>query len=235
MLKSRDFLRMSYRATFLLTLWNDRTLQGPGFAWTIESKRCTAGRAAGYAAGFNTTPAMAPCVIGAVARMEDDGEPPENISMVKDSGSTSLAAVGDQLFWGSLRPSAALAGLVALQLGPIVSAALLLLAQGLPQLAFRILGLARGLKLGKLAIPVCIVSARRVFALSSVAGAVLAGMFAGAVVRGAAGVYGSAGAFVLVVSVPLFCWLISAGRTSPSRICLTILALSGVLSLLMGS
>jgi PTS system mannose-specific IID component len=234
-LQSRDFLRMSYRALFLLTLWNDRTLQGPGFAWTIDAEAGEADRAAGHVTGFNTTPAMAPCVIGAVARLEADGEPPERISTVKDSGAASLAAIGDQLFWGSIRPSAALAGLAAWQLGPFVSAAALLLVQGLPLVAFRLLGLARGLSRGKVAIQECISSARRVFRATRFAGAVLAGLFAGAALGGAERSYGVAGALVLAAAVPVLGWLVSSRGASPSSICLTMLALSGMLSLIFGS
>lgn len=230
-----EYLRMSYRAMFLLTLWNDRTLQGPGFAWTIDAGAGKGSRVARDAAGFNTTPAMAPCVIGAVARMEADGESALDISRVKESGAASLAAIGDQLFWGSIRPSAALAGLVAWQLGPLVSAVTLLIVQGLPQLAFRFLGLARGLGRGKTAIPEFIGTARRTFRAVGPAGSALAGLFAGAVLSSARGTYGFEGAVVIVAGTICFGWLTSSRLASPSAICLTMLALSGILSLLMGS
>jgi len=232
--QSWDVLRMSYRALFLLSLWNDRTLQGPGFAWTIYAGRGGEERAARHAAGFNTTPAMAPCVIGAVARMESDGESPEAISRVRDSGASSLAAIGDQLFWGSIRPSAALAGVVTLPLGPVFSVAILLLVQGVPQFAFRVLGLVRGLSRGKTAIPEFIRIARRAFGVTRFAGAALAGLFAGAVLAGADRSYGTPGLLVALAAVPVLGWLVSFRGASPAAICITMLAVSGMLSLLLG-
>jgi mannose/fructose/N-acetylgalactosamine-specific phosphotransferase system component IID len=229
------YLGMSYRAMFLLTLWNDRTLQGPGFAWTVNAGVGEVNRVSRDAAGFNTTPAMAPCVIGAVVRMESDGASPEDVTRVKDSGAASLAAVGDQLFWGLIRPSAALAGLVAWQLGPLVSAAALLAVQGLPQLAFRLLGLARGLGRGKSAIPEFIGAARRAFRVASPVGSALAGLFAGAVLSSARGTHGPEGAIVVMAATAGFVWLMSSRLASPSAICLATLALSGILSLLVGS
>lgn len=232
--QARDFLRMSFRALFLLSLWNNRTLQGPGFVWALCSKDDAAGPGARDAAGFNTTPAMAPCVIGAVARMQAEGEAQETVSRVRDSGAASLAAIGDRLFGGTIRPSASLAGLVALPLGPFTSVVLLLLSQGLPQVAFRLWGLARGLARGKTAIPDCIGMARRVLAVAGPAGAVLAGLFAGAVIEGAKGSYGLSGVLMALSAVPVFGWLVYFRGASPSTLCLTMLALSGLLSIVLG-
>lgn len=234
--KSKVLFGMSLRALFLLNLWNDRTLQGPGFAWTLKSVRPSGGAdlMSRHAEGFNTTPAMAPCVIGAVARMEADEAPSADVARVRNSGAASLAAIGDPLFWGAIRPTAVLAGLAAWSLGPVVAVILLVAAQGLPQLIFRLLGIVRGFTHGRAAIPELIGIARRTLLVWRFAGAVLAGLFAGAVLGWSHDAYGTAGGLIAIVAVPLFGWLISSRGSSPSLICVTMLALSGVLSLILG-
>lgn len=230
-------LQMSTRALFLLNLWNDRTLQGAGFAWTLDVVRPSADRCrlAEDATGFNTTPALAPCLMGALARMEMDGAPPGDISRVRDSGAASLAAVGDQLFWGSVRPSSALVGLLMIPLGPLVAALCLAAAQSVPQVLFRALGMARGLEKGRGAIPECVGVARRALSYWRVAGSVLAGALGGAVLAGLKGGYGATGVVAALVAVLVMGWLISSVGARPSRICIALLVSSAILSRFTGS
>jgi mannose/fructose/N-acetylgalactosamine-specific phosphotransferase system component IID len=230
-------LGMSARALFLLNLWNDRTLQGAGFAWTMDLVRGPGDtrRLAGDATGFNTTPAMAPCVIGAMARMEIEGATPGDLHRVRDSGASSVSAVGDQLFWGSVRPSSALAGLLMIPLGPWVAAVGLVAAQALPQVVFRAIGMVKGFAKGKGAIQECIEAARRALGYWRVAGSVLVGALGGAVLAGMNRDYGAYGAAAAPVAVVVMGWLMSSMGVRPSRICIALLASSGILSRIVGS
>lgn len=230
-------LRMSTRALFLLNLWNDRTLQGAGYAWTLDVVRPSSdrNRLAGDATGFNTTPALAPCLLGALAKMEMDGASPRDISIVRDSGAASLAAVGDQLFWGSVRPSSALLGLLMIPLGPLVAALSLVAAQSVPQALFRTLGMVRGLEKGRGAIPECVGAARRALSYWRVAGSALAGALGGAVLVGLNRGYGATGAMAALAAVLVMGWLISSVGVRPSRICIALLVSSAILSRFAGS
>jgi mannose/fructose/N-acetylgalactosamine-specific phosphotransferase system component IID len=226
-------LALTLKSTLLPNLWNERTLQGPGFAWALGALEIPGGPrlVARHMAAFNTTPSMAPCVIGAVGRMESDGAPAEEIERVRDSGGASVAAIGDQLFSGSVRPGSALAGLIALPLGPMWAAVCLLLAQDLSQAAFRLLGAREGLRMGKAGIPRCVEWARRALRAWRLIGAVLVGVLFGAVVVGLARGQGAGGGLIALAAVPVMSWLIDSAGARPVWICLVLLASSGILSL----
>jgi mannose/fructose/N-acetylgalactosamine-specific phosphotransferase system component IID len=231
-----DLFTLILRSLFLPNLWNERTLQGPGFAWALGALRISggAGLMAKHMATFNATPSMAPCVIGAVGRMESGGAPEQEVARVKDSGGASIAAIGDQLFPGSVRPGSAMAGLVALPLGPLVAVLCVLAAQDVSHGAFRVLGARLGLRLGKAAIPRCIESARRALRAWRLVGAVLVGVLFGSIIVGLARSQGVGGGLIALAAVPLMSWLISSAGARPVWICLVLLASSGILSLVAG-
>ena len=233
----KTLMGMSLRAVFLQGLWNDSTLQGPGFAWALGAlnPRKAHEIMARHMASFNTTPALAPWLVGAVARLERDEAPPSEVTAVRDSGGAAVAAVGDRLFLGSIGPSAALAALAALQLGPLAAASFLVGMQIVPQAVFRLLGIRKGFDKGKGAISECIAAARRALAIWSFVGPVLLGAFAGAVLVGLHRGYGTGGALVALGAVPAMAWLISSTRARPAAVCVVLLVSSGILSLILGS
>lgn len=57
---------------------------------------------------FNTNPNAAPLVVGGVLRIEDEGDAgaPASVSRFKQAAASALAAVGDVLFVGALKPLA---------------------------------------------------------------------------------------------------------------------------------
>ncbi len=174
---------------------------------------------------------MAPCIIGAVARMEIEGGAPAQVAKVKDYGAACAAAVGDRLFWGSIRPSAALAGLLAATAGPLAALVSLVAVQGLPQAYFRLSGAFKGLALGSRAVRECIEQAGRALRVSRLVGSALAGAFAGSVLGGLRGDFGTEGVWVFLAAVPVMGWLISWVGVRPSWLCVALLLSAGTLSL----
>jgi mannose/fructose/N-acetylgalactosamine-specific phosphotransferase system component IID len=123
LLPARTLLAMSARLLLLQAVWNYERMQGIGFAWALapavrklakddaEAARALAPQA-GY---FNTHPVMAGVAVGVVAdqlerrargeaALDDAG-----ITRVKQALGSSLAAMGDPLFWSAVRPLLALA------------------------------------------------------------------------------------------------------------------------------
>jgi PTS system mannose-specific IID component len=122
-LRARDLWAMGLRASLLQATWNYERQQGIGWAWALEpalerlypDPRLRAERLAEHTAYFNTQPTLASLALGAVAQLEErraGGEAPdgEAIARIKAVMGSSLAALGDRLFWFTLRPFAACLG-----------------------------------------------------------------------------------------------------------------------------
>jgi PTS system mannose-specific IID component len=124
-LRRADLRRMALRLTLLQATWNYERQQGLGWAWALkpaldriypdpEQRRARLSEHTGY---FNTQPTLASLALGAVAGLEEqraqggavDGE---TVARVKSALGSSLAALGDRLFWFTLRPVAACVGVL---------------------------------------------------------------------------------------------------------------------------
>lgn len=152
---------MAARAMFLQATWNYERQQGVGFAWALkpaldrlvpdEAER--ARRLALHTAYFNTQPSFASMALGAVAAIEERraaGEPVDDAATarIKHALGSSLAALGDRLFWFTLRPFAATLGvLVALVVGPW-GAAVMWVCYNTVHLGVRTLGVGWGYRGG---------------------------------------------------------------------------------------
>lgn len=119
-------LRVFLRSFAIQGSWNYRTLIGTGFAFALLPvlRRVYAGRTAELraaverqAALFNSHPYLAGIALGAVARMEAEGEPPELIDRFKAALRGSLGTLGDRLIWAGWRPTCMLLALALLLLG----------------------------------------------------------------------------------------------------------------------
>jgi PTS system mannose-specific IID component len=124
-LRNGTLLRMALRANLLQSTWNFERQQGVGWAYAIQpalealyrdpaERRA---RLAEHTAYFNTQPTLASLALGAAARLEEDranGTGPDAAGMarVKAALGSTLAALGDRLFWFSLRPFAAALGVL---------------------------------------------------------------------------------------------------------------------------
>jgi mannose PTS system EIID component len=122
-LRDSDLGLMALRASLLQSTWNYERQQGIGWAWALEpalrrlypDAEVRRERLAEHTAYFNTQPTMASLALGAVAALEERraaGEGPDADAMGRVKGvlGSSLAALGDRLFWFTLRPLAAVIG-----------------------------------------------------------------------------------------------------------------------------
>ncbi len=105
--------------------WNYETLTGTGFGFVIlpALRRVYRDPASldeavrRHEGPFNSHPYLAPLALGAVIRMEEDGEDPAVIERFKAALRGSLGTLGDQLVWAGLRPVCVLIGLSLVLLG----------------------------------------------------------------------------------------------------------------------
>lgn len=160
-LRASDRLVMAARALLLQATWNYERQQGIGWAWALEPalKRLYPDpavhreRLAEHTAYFNTQPTLASLALGAVAALEERRAAGEAVdaaavSRVKNALGSSLAALGDRLFWFTLRPFAAGAG-VALALAGWPWAALAMwLIYNMLHLGIRFAGIGWGYREG---------------------------------------------------------------------------------------
>ena len=124
-LRGGTLLKMALRANLLQSTWNFERQQGVGWAYALQpalealygdpaERRA---RLAEHTAYFNTQPTLASLALGAAARLEQaraEGGGPDAAGMarIKAALGSTLAALGDRLFWFSLRPFAAVLGVL---------------------------------------------------------------------------------------------------------------------------
>lgn len=100
--------------------WNFETLLGYGFAYALlpalravyrDRPRELEAALARHAGLFNSHPYMAPVALGAVARLEVEGRPPEVIERFKAAVRGALGGLGDRMIWAGWRPVCVLSAL----------------------------------------------------------------------------------------------------------------------------
>lgn len=156
-LTRRDLARMARRTLLLQATFNYERQQGLGWAWALQpalerlypDPAVQRARLAEHTAYFNTQPTLASLALGAVAGLEEQrattGEPAaDGIARVKGVLGASLAALGDRLFWFSLRPFAASLGVLFTLLFGGWGAVAMWVAYNLPHLGVRFAGVGWG-------------------------------------------------------------------------------------------
>lgn len=174
----RDLARVAARTSLLQATWNYERQQGLGWAWCFapvlerlypdaETRRA---RLAEHTAYFNTQPTLASLALGAVANLEErramgvaepgaadtgvageaGGAPADEdaIPRIKAMLGSALAALGDRLFWFTLRPFVACLGVWLALEGSWVGALALLLSYNAVHLTLRLRGVEVGYRLG---------------------------------------------------------------------------------------
>lgn len=114
--------RVFLRSFAIQGSWNYRTLQGSGFAyalmpvlrWVHGDTPQLQEAVIRHSALFNAHPYLAGIALGAVARMEMDGEDPAIIDRFKTALRGSLGTLGDRIVWAGWRPACVLLGIVVL-------------------------------------------------------------------------------------------------------------------------
>jgi mannose/fructose/N-acetylgalactosamine-specific phosphotransferase system component IID len=154
--------RMFLRSFAVQGSWNFKTLIGAGFAWCLvpvlraihgANERALSESVARHAQLFNSHPYLALMAIGAVARMEADGESPAVIERFKAAVRGSLGTLGDRLVWAGLRPVCLLAALTLFLVGGpawwFAAIAAFLVLYNTAHLAVRLWAFRLGLRQGK--------------------------------------------------------------------------------------
>lgn len=140
--------------------WNYRTLQGSGFAFALmpalryvhgadtERLQEAVVRHTGL---FNAHPYLAGVALGAVARMEADGEDPAIIERFKAALRGSLGALGDRVIWAGWRPACVLLalGVLLATYSATAAVAIFLVVYNAGHLALRWWALRLGLEQGR--------------------------------------------------------------------------------------
>lgn len=140
--------------------WNYRTMLGTGFAFALLPglRRIYAGRPEAlqdavtrHAGHFNAHPYLASVALGAVLRLEADGETPETIDRFKTAVRGPLGGLGDALVWATWLPALSLGALALFWLGVPGwgAAAIFLLMYNTGHVGLRLWGLRAGLEGGR--------------------------------------------------------------------------------------
>jgi len=156
-------LEIGLRANLLQAAWNFERQQGLGWAFALApalrqlypSREDRLSRLAEHTAYFNTQPTLASIALGAAARIEEDrargaGGDAASMARLKAALGSALAALGDRLFWFSLRPFAAAIGVLVAMVHPSHGwgAWALWLVYALPHLTMRFGGVGWGYSAG---------------------------------------------------------------------------------------
>lgn len=156
----RSVVRRTFLRSFTIQgSWNYRTLQGSGFAYALMPvlRWVHADDPDGLQAAvqrhttlFNAHPYLAGVALGAVARMEMDGEDPALIERFKNALRGSLGTLGDRIVWAGWRPACVLLGMSVLLATASAAAAVLtfLVVYNLGHIALRWWGLQIGVEYG---------------------------------------------------------------------------------------
>jgi mannose PTS system EIID component len=153
-------LRVFLRSFAIQGSWNYRTLQGSGFAYALmPALRYVHGgdaarlqdAVARHTSVFNAHPYLAGVALGAVARLEADGEDAALIDRFKSALRGSLGTLGDRVVWAGWRPACVLLGLFVLLATQSAAAAItvFLLVYNAAHLSLRWWGLRVGLEHGR--------------------------------------------------------------------------------------
>ena len=147
------------RSFLLQASWNFDRLQNLGFLYQLlpglrrlYGRKLPAELLERYAGYFNTHPYLAPWVVGALLQLEERRQASEATEIdgpaFQKMVMAPYAAMGDALFWGAIRPLAAVIGLLLAIQGMLLAPLVVLLVYNLPHLLCRCGGLLIGFRQG---------------------------------------------------------------------------------------
>jgi len=184
--------RVFLRSFLLQGSWNYRTMQGTGFGFSVlpvlrtlhpDRPKELSMAVARHVEHFNAHPYLAELALGAVLRMESDGEAPEAIHRFKSAVRGPLGQLGDSLVWGAWLPSCVLLAVLAALLGtpPLVVVVLFLVTYNGGHLWLRVWAFRTGFRegrevAGRLRSAALLVQSGRVAAVGSVLLGAVAGV-----------------------------------------------------------
>jgi len=144
--------RIFLRSLLVQSSWNFAGLQNLGFFFmscpALTRRRLTAAEleraCARHLGNFNTHPYFAGLVAATVIRYEESGGADESVEGLKRSLMCALGAVGDEFFWATLRPFAAVVALPAALAGVVWAPLLMLAVYNVPHFSVRAWGIRAG-------------------------------------------------------------------------------------------
>jgi len=151
------YLRRAFFRSFLIqSSWNFERMQSLGFFYSIapalksiyKNREGLEKASRRHLEFFNTNPYMAPAIIGATIRMEEDGASDEEIRGLKVGLMGAYGAIGDSLFWASLRPLAAVIGVAFALHGFLWAPIVFFVIYNIPHIFIRGYGMVMGYRMG---------------------------------------------------------------------------------------
>jgi len=157
-----ELLRVAHRTLYLQALWTHEKMQSIGYLGCLlpfarrrfpqpDERNAFLRRETGF---FNTNPFVAGWIVGAAMEHEEHAGDPGGSEAAEQELrrrrrlSEPLAAVGDQLFWGRIKPLAALLGFSVSLQGGVAGVPVFLALFNLPALFARVGGVWYGYKQG---------------------------------------------------------------------------------------
>ena len=144
--------RILLRSLLVQSSWNFAGMQNLGFffmTWPTVARRLETPEQVRAGVrdlrNFNTHPYFAGLVAAAVIRKRESGGTDEAVEGLKRSLMSAFGAVGDEFFWATLRPFAALVALPAALAGEVWAPLLMLAIFNVPHFSVRVLGNRAGL------------------------------------------------------------------------------------------
>lgn len=143
-------LRLVLRSFLVQGAWNYRTLLGVGTAWALAPELKDDEAVARQAESFNAHPYLSTVALGALARLEREGEDPERIRRFRAALRAPLGSLGDALIWAGWLPAALLVAGIGVLLGasPGAAVVLFLVLHNAMHLWLRAWGVRAGLREG---------------------------------------------------------------------------------------
>jgi mannose/fructose/N-acetylgalactosamine-specific phosphotransferase system component IID len=157
-----DLFKVFLASFFMQAVWNFRSLISIGFAicfFPVIGKLCDSPEAKKeffqrHLKFFNAHPYFASFALGIFIRLEElraEGEThiPETIDRLRDLLISPLGAVGDRLFWATIKPASLILGMVGILIAPTIATRLIALAvcfliYNIPHLYYRYEGIIEG-------------------------------------------------------------------------------------------
>jgi len=156
-----SLIKVFLGSLFLQASWNFEKMQGLGFAAALApaiddiyggDEAAAREARARHLVYFNTHPIMASAVLGATVRLEEKvraGElAPETAASFKKKVMGPYGAIGDSLFWRSIRPLASIIGIIATLAWGVWGPVVFLVVYNALHLSMRWKWLERGYALG---------------------------------------------------------------------------------------
>ncbi len=157
-----DLFKVFLASFFMQAVWNFRSLISIGFSvcfFPVLGKLCSSPEAKRnffhrHLKFFNAHPYFASFALGVSIRMEElraAGQPnmPETLDRLKDLLISPLGAVGDRLFWATIKPASLIFGMVGILLVPqvwmkVAVIVLVFFIYNVPHFYYRYVGIIEG-------------------------------------------------------------------------------------------